>query len=69
MNSDEITQNMRMAKEVESLLKDIRPDQRGVIYTTLLIYTAHSMNVSKQDLLNMIDHFFDNPTEQEKHWN
>ena len=57
---DDTIKNMELAETIEQLLSEIRPDQRGAIYTMLLIYTAHSLNVSKQELLFMIETFFDN---------
>jgi hypothetical protein len=57
---NDIKKNMELAQQVEEFLKNVRPDQRGAIYTMLLIYTAHTLNISKNSLVSMIDQFFDN---------
>lgn len=64
---DDAFENMQMAQEVEELLQNVRPDQRGAIYTMLLIYTAHSLGVTKERLLEMVEQFFDTPNA--KVWN
>jgi len=66
---DDITENMRLAAQVEEFLKDIRPDQRGSIYTMLLIYTAHTLNVSKQEVLEMLGRFMDSSESTNAWWN
>jgi hypothetical protein len=62
---DDAKQNMQLAGQVEELLKDARPDQRGSIYMLLMIYHARTLGIPKSRLLEMVGHFFDRPQHSE----
>lgn len=65
---EDYVQNLKKTQEIEKLLENVDPVQRGAIYTMLLIYTAHALGVSKQELLQMIEHFFDSLVDEQDEW-